>query len=180
MASCNLVAWSERILENIGTGISTTGSIVNWLQDHPFLLNAAFGTSYFLSGQCIEPTLTSNHSGVYEEMWYCSLYKKLAIQNLGVNQLTVKDLSEVEVEGQGRMRFVSRNENAKTLRLQANDCEANLKKLIDDLNENAGGGMYAGQILFSDRQNMVYGNNLYCSPYYSPDNTVFSNYYTSE
>ena len=88
------------------------------------------------------------------------------------------DLVENENDGQGRQRFVSRNERAKTFRYMAGDCSEKLTALID-LVDNAGNGPLAAQILFSDRNNMVYGDQqcVISSQYYTPGNTIFSQFY---
>ena len=176
MASCDLAAWAARIVDNVGTGIATTGQVYAWLQYNPFRLNAAFGTAYGLSGACLDPTLTTNHSGVYEEMYYCNLFNKLAIQNLGVAGF---DIISSTMEGQGSMKFVSRNDKSKTYRDEAKACNERLQKLIDDLSVNAENQVLVAQILFSDRTHMLQGDS-YCPPcdYWTNGNTVFSKFYT--
>ena len=171
MASEDLTQWAGRILENLQSGTSTTGQIVSWLQYNPYRLNAAFGTSYALSGSGLDPTLTANHSGVYEGMYICWYLNKRALDTLGVAEF---DLVESEMDQQGRMRFISKNERSKTFRSLAKDCSEKLSELIKEVDNNDGGAPLVAQIIFGDRQNMIYGSNA-CDPYNT--STVFSQYY---
>lgn len=171
MASEDLTDWAGRILENLQSGTATAGQIVSWLQRNPYRLNGAFGTSYVLSGSAIEPTITPNHSGVYEGMYTCWYLNKRAIDTLGVAEF---DLVESEMDQQGRMRFVSRNERAKTYRSLAKDCSEKLAELIKEVDDAEDSSPLVAQIVFGDRQNMVYGDNQ-CDPYNS--STVFSQFY---
>lgn len=172
MASEDLTEWAGRILDNLQSGTSTTGQIVTWLQYNPYRLNAAFGTSYALSGSGLEPTLTANHSGVYEGMYTCWYLNKRALDTLGVAQF---DPIQSKMDQQGELKFVSRNDRSKTFRLLAKDCSEKLAELIKEVDDNDGGGPLAAQIIFGDRQNMIYGDNVSCDPYNS--STVFSQYY---
>jgi hypothetical protein len=180
MASEDLASWATRIYDSLPeSGITTTGKIFNWLTSNPHKLNGAFHTSYFYNGSGIEPTLTPNHSGIYEEFYRCSLWRDQVVRFIGANAFDM-DLTETSLEGQSRHRFVSRNERAKTYRLEAKDCEERLNLLIKDIEDADSTGPMAAQILFYDRQNMVYGDNRYCPPreYFSQNNTVFSKFYT--
>jgi hypothetical protein len=171
MASEDLTAWAGRILENLQSGTSTTGQIVSWLQYNPYRLNAAFGTNYALSGSGITPTITRDHSGIYEGIFTCYYLNKRAMDTLGVAEF---DLVESEMNQQGRMRFVSKNEKAKTFRSLARDCDIRLADLIKKIDDDQGGFPLSAQIIFGDRQNMIYGTNP-CDPMTS--STVFSQFY---
>ncbi len=181
MASEDLPQWAERIHLNLpDTGLATSGSILSWLQNNPYRLNAAFGTEYVYSGSGITPTITPNHSGYYEENYYCQLYRKQATLFVGVNAWDL-DLVESELQDVSRQRFVSRNERAKTWRSMANDCDANLKQLAVELDDADSTGPSAAQILFSDRNHMLEGDHQgYCPEWgsFSPNNTVWSKFYT--
>lgn len=180
MASEDLEQWSERIYYSLPeTGFSTQGKILSWLKGNTVKLNAAFGTAYAYNGSGIEPTLTSNHSGFYEELYYCSLFRSLAMKFVGADAYDL-DLTETELEGQSRQRFVSRNERAKVYRSMANDCDAKLELLADDISEAESTSPLAAQILYSDRNHMIYGDRKYCpsSDLYSPNNTIWSSFYT--
>ncbi len=177
MPSEDLEAWSTRIYSGLpNTGFATSYEILTWLRGNPHKLNGAFGTSYVTSGSGIDPTITPNHSGVYEEMFYCNLWERMATKFLGVDGY---DLVESEVDGQGRQRFVSRNERAKTFRFLSKDCYERLLALIDDVSSAESTDPIVAQILFSDRANMVNGAG-YCPAegLFSNHNTVFSTYYT--
>ncbi len=184
MASEDLAAWATRIYDNLPmSGVTTTGKIFNWLTSNTHKLNGAFQTFYSYNGSGIEPTLTQNHSGVYEEMHYCNLLRDQIVRFIGANAWdvnSVEDIVEISLDGQSRQRFVSKNERAKTYRLAANDCEERLRLLIKEIEDVDSTGPVAAQILYSDRQNMVYGDNRYCPPreYFSQNNTVFSKFYT--
>jgi len=184
MASEDLAAWATRIYDSLpASGISSTGKIFYWLTANTHKLNGAFSTSYAYNGSGIEPTLTANHSGVYEEMHYCNLLREQSAKFLGVNAWDVnaeEDVVEIGLEGQSRQRFVSKNERAKTWRLLSNDCSDRLKLLIQEIEDVESGGPFAAQILYSDRNHMVYGDNRYCpsQEYFSQNNTVFSKFYT--
>jgi len=107
MASEDLAQWAERIYLNLPeTGLSTSGAIESWLKFNPYRLNAAFGTSYVYSGSGIDPTISANHSGWYEESFYCHLYRKQATLFVGVNAWDL-DLVESELQDVSRQRFVS-------------------------------------------------------------------------
>ncbi len=178
MASEDLEPWSERIYLNLPeTGFTTQGKILNWLRTNPFKLNAVFGTSYVYNGSGIDPTLPANHSGYYEELYSCQLYRDMAMKFVGADAYDL-DLTETELEGQSRQRFVSRNERAKVYRSLANDCDSRLALLAEDLTNAESSSPLAAQILYSDRNNMIYGGN-YCpdSSLYSPHNTTWSKYY---
>ena len=181
MGSYDLEAWSERIYLNLPeTGMSTSGAVLNWLQYHPYRLNSAFNTSYAFNGSGIEPTITSNHSGIYEEMHFCELLRKQVIRFVGVNAFDL-DLVESELQDVSRQRFVSRNERAKVWRSMANDCEENIKNLVEEIADLEATGPIAAQILYSDRQNMIFGDGPYYCPEwgtFSPNNTVWSKFYT--
>lgn len=180
MPSCDLSEWSSRIYQSVNSmesGTTSSGQILTWLQYNTHKLNAAFTTTYTLLSGCIEPTISSNLSGVYEEMYYCDYYNRRSIQTLGIAAF---DLVETEIQDQTRQRFVSRNERAKTYRSITKDCTERLNQLIKWTEDNESTGPLMGQVLFSDRNNMVFGDNMTCPPYnyWSPNNTVFSKFYT--
>lgn len=181
MASYDLEAWSERIYLNLPeTGMSTSGKILNFLQYNTHKLNGAFGTSYVFDGSGIDPTITPNHSGIYEEFYLCRLFRDQATLFVGANAFDL-DLTESELQDVSRQRFVSRNERAKTYRSLAKDCDENIKLLIEEIDDADSTGPVAAQILYSDRQNMQFGDDsCYCPAWgtFSPHNTVWSKFYT--
>ncbi len=180
MGSYDLEAWSERIYLSLpDTGLATAGQILSYLRYNPHKLNAAFDTSYAYNGSGIEPTITQNHSGWYEESFLCKLYRDQAIKFVGVDAFDL-DLVESELEGQSRQRFVSRNERAKTYRSIANDCVGNLIKLADEIADSDSSSPMAAQILFGDRQNMKFGGDCYCPSLgsFTPHNTIWSQFYS--
>lgn len=181
MASYDLEAWAGRIYANLPeSGLSTSGAILNFLQYNSYRLNAAFGTSYVFDGSGIDPTISPNHSGIYEEQFWCQLMRKQATLFVGANAFSL-DLVESELQDVSRQRFVSRNERAKTYRSLAKDCDENIKLLIEEIDDADSTGPLAAQILYSDRTNMQLGDNQgYCPEWgtFSPNNTVWSKFYT--
>lgn len=156
-----LSGWADRMLDSLGeTGVTTT-SVVVWLQNNLFRLNLALETGFITnSSGYIDPDMTQNESGIYEQMYYCSYYNKQANMMLGANGY---DWTEIRGEDQGSIRRVSKNEIAKVYRAQTADCKIQLSELIDwytsqDL-------MLAGQILLGDRGDIASGDLLdYCQP----------------
>ena len=181
MASEDLPAWAERIYLNLPeSGMTTSGSILNFLQYNTSKLNGAFHTSYVFNGSGIDPTIAPNHSGVYEELFWCRLMRDQAARFVGANAFTL-DLVESELQDVSRQRFVSRNERAKTFRSLAKDCDENIQNLIKEIDDADATGPMAAQILYSDRQNMKFGEYPgYCPAWgtFSPHNTVWSKFYT--
>ena len=161
------------------TGMTTQTQVLSWLRYNPHRLNGAFETEYLFNGSGIEPAITPNHSGVYEEMFHCNLARRQAIKFVGADAFDL-DLVESELEGQSRQRFVSRNERAKTYRSMANDCEENLEKLIEDISSADSTSPLAAQILFGDRANMKFGGDCYCplQGSFTAHNTIWSKFYS--
>ena len=180
MGSYDLEEWSERIYLNLpDTGMTTSGQVLTWLRYNPKYLNAAFDTTYAFNGSGIEPTITPNHSGFYEELFYCDLYRRQAVKFVGADAFDL-DLVESELTNQSRQRFVSRNERAKTYRSLANDCSARLDQLAEDLTSADSTSPLSAQILFGDRANMKYGGDCYCplQGSFTAHNTIWSKFYS--
>jgi len=175
MASCDLEPWSQRIYDNLPVPeFTSSGAVLTWLQTHTANLNAAFNDSnYYLSGACITPTLTSNHSGYYEELFLCQYFRNAAARTLGIGAY---DLKSTELDGQSSQSFYSKNEKSKSWQALAKDCSTNLKELAEDLENNGYGYIQSSQILYSERQHMRCGTPNYYPPchLYSVYNTTFN------
>lgn len=170
-----ITGWASRIWQGLNDSTLTTGGIANWLTNNLYLLNISLNVDFSVSGSgCVVPDMTTNISGLYEEMYYCDYLRKKSTSLLG--GLTFKDVVEFEGAEQGRVRYVSLNERSKVLRTAATDCKTNLVELINWYNDNFGGQTYAYQVLYNLRDDPAgYGLKPYCPPdyYYSSCNTVW-------
>lgn len=126
LCSGEQTTWASLILESLGDTTTPTGSVVSWLKNNLGQLNLRLGEGFALSGDCIEPEMSQNVSGIYTEMYYCYYYNKQAVKNLGA---AAYDWTEIVGDEQGTIRRVSKNEVAKTYRLLSKDCKENLDKL---------------------------------------------------
>lgn len=172
-----LSGWAANILNGLSDTTTTTGSVVLWLQSNLSKLNLAIETSFELvSGAYIDPALNMNQSGIYEEMYYCDYLRKRASNLLGGTNF--KDIVEFAGDEQGRVRWVSFNERAKTYKTLANDCNTSLKELINwYLDAQSEASCY--QILFNLRDDPAgYGLKDYTPPnsFYRASNTVWGPY----
>ncbi len=172
-----LSGWAGRILEGLGDTVTSTGSTVSWLQHNLYKLNLAIDSSFYLSGEYIDPDMSGNQSGIYEEIYYCDYLRKRASQLLGGTSF--QDVIEFKGEEQGTVRFSSFSERAKAYRTLAADCTTNLNELIDWYTEIS--GQYAYQVLYNLRDDPAgYGLKQYSPPesYYSRYNSVWNAPYT--
>jgi hypothetical protein len=155
-----LSGWAGRVLESLDeTGIST-GRVVSWFQNNLYKVNNALSTGFYTEGGYILPDMTSNESGIYEQMYICDYYSKKANSALGA---FAYDWTEIRGEDQGSIRRVSRNEVAKTYQAQAKECKVDLNELITWYQDQ--GRTLVSQILLNDRGAIADGGLMdYCQP----------------
>lgn len=168
-----LDVWAGRILEGLGDTTTPQSTVVSWLQYNLPKLNLTIDTDFTLTSGCINEEMTFNQSGIYEEMFYCDYLRKRAMSLLGGS--TFKDVVEVEGDEQGRIRWVSFNERAKTYKTLANDCAASLKDLVDWYLSASGASCY--QILYNLRDDPAgYGLKQVTPPgsFYRSYNSVWT------
>jgi len=147
LCSGEQIVWASLILESLGDTTTPTGSVVSWLKNNLGQLNLRLEEEFVLSGDCIEPEMSQNVSGIYTEMYYCYYYNRQATKNLGASAY---DWTEIAGDEQGTIRKVSKNEVAKTYRLLAKDCNENLDKLTDWYLETKG-PILPTQVLYGAR-----------------------------
>ena len=173
MPTCltDFTGWAGNILDSLDeTGIPT-GRVVTWLTSHLGTLNSALRTSFVLNESgCVTGDMTSAHSGIYTEMYFCYYYKKKANQNLGAAGY---DWTTMTGDDQGTIKKVSKNEVAKTYRLMSQDCQDQLKKLITWYHSEYN-PLEPRQIMYNTRVDVT--QTAMISPpnsYYSPTNFVW-------
>lgn len=137
--SADLSGWAGELLDLYGfTGV-TTGSVVTWLQTNLGSLNLALKTEYQYSGSGIYDAtgglMGEIEMGIYSQFYECYMYKKLAVQ---ASQLGFNDWIQLDGDGQGGIRKVSKTELGKELRATAKDCNADLDKQILWYRRNGG------------------------------------------
>lgn len=174
-----LSGWAGRILEGLSDSVTSTGQTVSWLKYNLPKLNLSIGTDFYLnSSGCIEPNMSFNESGIYEEIHYCDYLRKRASSLLGGTSF--QDVVEFKGDEQGTVRLSSFSERAKTYRSLATDCNTNLKELINWYTSNTG-AHFAFQVLYNLRDSPnTYGLKDYSPPgsYYHPYNSVWGSPYT--
>lgn len=179
----DITEWVERVHDNWGeTGCSVSRG-VSWFQSNLFRINSVLNTSLELSASgSIEPTLSPTQSGLYEEMYYCDYLAKRASSVIGAFNY---DVIEFEGAEQGRVRYVSRNDTAKTFNTLSKECQARLKELVRWVQDNDDTYSAAYQILYSDRGSVTdWGLMRFDgipTHLYSENNTIFNrtSYYES-
>lgn len=166
--------WADRILDGLGDTITPSNLVVTWFQYNLHKLNLSIGTDFYLQSGYIYPDMTMNQSGIYEEIYYCDYLRKRAGQLLGGTSF--QDVVEFQGEEQGRVRFSSFSERAKSYRALFTDCQTSLTNLINWYGEVS--GAYAYQILYNLRDDPAgYGLKDFAPPgsYYRSYNTVWTN-----
>ena len=162
-----LSGWAGRILETLDeTGIST-GRVVSWFQNNLYRINSSLSTEFYVDSGAIEPDMTMNQSGIYEQMYICDYYSKKANSALGA---FAYDWTEIRGEDQGSIRRVSRNEVAKTYQSMAKECKADLNNLILWYEEAQ--AIVLGQILLNDRGQIGDGGLM---AYHQPPTNYYDN-----
>lgn len=162
-----LSGWAGNILETLEeTGIST-GRVVSWFQNNLYKLNNILSTGFYTEDGYILPEMTTNESGIYEQMYICDYFNKKGNAALGA---FAYDWTEIRGEDQGTIRRVSRNEIAKTYQQYAKDCKADLKELISWYEEQ--NQILVGQLLYSDRGQFADGGLM---DYHQPPTHMYSN-----
>lgn len=173
----SLSGWAGRIIDGLGDTTVSTGSVVSWLQYNLPKLNLSIGTDFTLtSSGCIDPDMSMNISGIYEEIYYCDYLRKRAGQLLGGTSF--QDIVEFKGEEQGSVRWVSSKDRSKEARGLAQDCKTSLNELINWYDELGASGNYAYQILYNLRDDPAgYGLKDFTPPgsYYHDYNTVWTN-----
>jgi len=146
LCSGEQVAWATRILESLDDTTTPTGSVVTWLKSNLGNLNLRINGEFYLSGDCIEPEMSANVSGLYSEMYVCNWLNKQASKHLGA---AAYSFVEIVGEEQGAIKKHNKTEISKTFRLLAKDCKENLDQLTEWFNgQNA---IHSYQITFSER-----------------------------
>lgn len=173
--------WAEAILYGLDDTITPAAKVVNWLQVSLPKLNLSLGLPtgdyFYLSGDYIGPDMSATISGIYEEIYYCDYLRKQATSLLG--GITVSDIVEVDGDEQGKIRYVSKNERAKTYRTAYKDCVEGLGNLLNWYEETFSSGGYAYQILYNLRDDPgTYGLKDVCPPatFYRSCNTIWGYY----
>lgn len=169
-----LEAWAARILSGLGDTTTPQSNVVSWLQYNLPKLNLSIDTNFSLVGSgLIDPDMTFNQSGIYEEMFYCDYLRKRSMSLLGGADF--KDIVEVDGDEQGRVRWVSASERAKTYKTLANDCTTSLSDLIKWYLSSSGATCY--QILYNLRDDPAgYGLKEFSPPgsFYRSYNSIWS------
>lgn len=122
--------WAGQLLDHLPSGSISTGQAIAWLQSSSSLnqLNSCTHSGYAMSGGDIAPVLTSIESGLFSEMFIAWYFERESIRMVGAFDA---DWTEVRGEDQGSVRRVSKNENAKTLRLLHKDALDRIGDLCD-------------------------------------------------
>lgn len=103
--------------------------ILNWLLANLGQLNDTLGTSYQVSGNDAVPELGLDEAGIFGTIYMIHYYQRQQKNNLNASGYDT-DWSEI-VEGDSRIRRVSRNEVAKNYRLLSNDIRDYLYKIVE-------------------------------------------------
>lgn len=150
MTSPQISGWAYRIHGNLEDSTVSVGMIVSWLENNLYRINIGLPvtTEYTMSGDNIVPDMTQAISGIYEEMYYCEYMKRKARLFLGASAY---DWVEMEGNEQGRIRKVSRNDQAKTWRTLSQDCEKRVQELIAWYEDTYSQYAMADQVLYNDR-----------------------------
>lgn len=144
ICSGELATWAGMLLEDTGDEVTPTGSVVSWLRNNLYKLNLSINTQYGLNESgCIEPDMDQVSSGLYSEMYICNWLKKKS--HLALNGFQY-DWSRIGGDEQGSITKVTKNDASKNYSNLANDCSANLNKLIQWVL-----GVYVAQVAYSDR-----------------------------
>jgi hypothetical protein len=175
MTSTELSGWAYRIQGNLEDSTVSVGMIISWLQNNLYKINISLPVpvEYSISGDSIAPDMTSAISGIYEEMYYCDYMKKKCRMSLGAASY---DWVEVDGADQGRIRRVSKNEQAKTWRTLYQDCEKRIDELIKWYEDTYSEYPMADQILYNERCSVSEGGlQVFVPPYQliSPYNSVW-------
>lgn len=172
----DISGWAGNILDSLGETSITTGSVYLWLTNSLGSLNDKLNTNFYINDSgCIESGLGSGmnsaHSGIYTEMYFCYYLSRQATKRLGAAEY---DWTEIDGDEEGSVRRVSKNEQAKTYRLLAKDCNENLNSLVAWYKRKE---FEPKQVLYNDRTSMADGNLIYNSSppesYYSPHNFIW-------
>lgn len=145
-----LSGWAGRLLESLDETVISTGRVVSWFQNNLYHINSALSTGFYLNDGSILPEMTTNESGIYEQMYICDYYTKKGNAALGA---FAYDWTEIKGEDQGTIRRVSKNEVAKTYQQYSKDCKTDLKQLIKWYEERT--QVLLGQVLYRDRGQMA-------------------------
>jgi len=149
MALVDWSGWAGNILSCQDDTITSTGTVVCFLEHNLGTLNARLGT-YFavsgVSGEYIEPTMSNIHSGILTEMYICSSYRRIAHQNIGASACEVLVIEDPDG---GKMRIASKTERAKVARGLYKDCCECLDDLVKWYKSSA--NATAKQVLYNER-----------------------------
>jgi len=167
------ITWSENILSSYQESGISPSSVAVWLRGNLGKLNLAINGSYYLSGDCILPEFSTNISGIYESIFECDYLRKKSVSL--INTGGGLDWSELNGDGQGTIRRVSKNEQIKTLRTMSQDCQERLNQLIEWYNGgDAGAGVTQVLTDFRGDISTYVLNNFPSCDYYSEYNTVWN------
>jgi hypothetical protein len=177
MTSAQVSGWAYRIHGNLEDATVSVGMIVSWMQNNLFKINTSLPVTedFVLSGDSIVPEMSQAVSGIYEEMYYYDYMARKARLCLGA---AAYDWVEFNGEDQGTVRRVSKNEQAKTWRLLAQDAEKKIKELVIWYEDTYLEYPMADQVLYNDRfSNSEAGLQCFIPPdyLYSTNNTVWCN-----
>lgn len=120
----NFSGLAEYVMNQLGNPSGLlTGQVIDYFRLNIGSLNGLIQSNYVPTGEFTEPPLDYVASGFYSQMYMCNYYSKQVLANLGA---AAYDWSEVR-EGDSVVRRVSKNEQAKTFRGLATDCQASLR-----------------------------------------------------
>lgn len=167
MTAAETSGWAYRIHGGLEDSSISPGMIASWLQNNLYKLNISLPlvTGYELvSGNTIIPDMPQVISGIYEEMYYCDYMQRKARISVGA---AAYDWVEMEGQDQGRIRRVSKNEQAKSWRALYQDCQKRVEDLINWYEETYSEYPMADQVLYNDRDSVSeYGLQPFCPPDY--------------
>lgn len=117
--------WFSDLLE---TDDTTVVKIFEWLKANIGQLNNLISTSYVIESNDAFPELGYDEATIFAAIYIMNYYQRQQKVNMGASSYT--DWTEV-VEGDSRVRRVSRNEIAKNFRLLSNDIKEYLYQLSE-------------------------------------------------
>lgn len=175
MTSAAISGWAYRIQGSLEDPSISVGMVASWIQNNLFKINTSLPITeeFVLSGDGIYPEMSQSISGIYEEMYYYDYMTRKARLSVGA---AAYDWVEFNGDDQGSVRRVSKNEQAKTWRLLAQDADKKIKELIVWYEDTYLEYPMADQVLYNDRlSNSESGLQCYIPPEYliSSNNTVW-------
>jgi hypothetical protein len=140
--SLDVSGWAGDIIEfmDLMSGV-TTGSVSLWLMGNVGTLNLAIDEAFSTSGtNAIIPEMDLGVMAIYTKMYECYYMKKTATQQLHLTKGAGAWIAIEGTEEQGAIKRVSGVELARLYKSLFNDCQAELKDMLDWYNQGGGNG----------------------------------------